>query len=127
MDTFKTIIKNSIPQALETPTSWFSGYNKAEIKDKCQYKYDYFKGTFKDFQDTYAHAGYDDDGDRTIELCWEYEQQGYSPIGVTDGGGQLDWSKDKLKQLKHTILVGQNKEWLDEVKEVNPSIQTIYI
>jgi hypothetical protein len=62
-----------------------------------------------------------------IELCWQAEQKGYSPIGVTDGGGKLSWSKDKLKQLRRTVLVGQNSHWLEKVKRINPSIQTLDI
>ena len=75
----------------------------------------------------YATSGYDDDGDRTIELCWQAEQQGYSPIGVTDGGGQISWSKDKLKQLKRTVLIGHRPSWLETVKRINPNIQILDI
>ena len=72
-----------------------------------------------------ASSGYNDDGDRTIELCYEAEQKGFTPIGVTDGGGSIGWSKDKLKQLRKTILVGQNGYWLSRAKSINPSIQIL--
>lgn len=133
MRTFKEIITKSIPQALKCPCEWFAGYYDYDYTDKklTPYKRDghdgYYKGTFQDFLPIYANSGYDDDGDRTIELCWLAEQKGYSPIGVTDGGGCLSWSKDKLKQLKRTVLVGQNSHWLAKVKEINPNIQTLDI
>ena len=131
MDLFKEIIGKSIPQAMQTTTTWFSGRAPRDIEDKCEWtecrKDDYYKGTFKDFMQVYATSGYSDDGDRTIELCWLAEQQGYTPIGITDGGGQLDWSKDKLKQLKRTVLVGQSEWWLKEAKKINPRIQTLHI
>ena len=131
MDLFKEIIGKSIPQAMQTTTTWFSGRAPRDIEDKCEWtecrKYDYYKGTFKDFMQVYATSGYSDDGDRTIELCWLAEQQGYTPIGITDGGGQLNWSKDKLKQLKRTVLVGQSEWWLKEVKKINPRVQTLHI
>lgn len=111
LETFKQIISKSIPQAMEVPCEWFT--------------HRYGKGKFKDIMKVYATNGFSDDGDRTIDLCWKAEQQGYSPIGVTDGGGQLSWSVDKLKQLKRTILVGQNGYWLRKVKEVNPNVQIL--
>ena len=74
-----------------------------------------------------ANGGYSDDGDRTIEMCLKAEQEGYSPIGVTDGGGQISWSRKMIKQLKRTILVGQNKHWLEAVQKINPKIQIIHI
>ena len=115
MQTFKDIISQSIPQY-------------AKIKaDKYSCGQPYYKGKFKDFMPVYANSGYSDDGDRTIELCWEAEQQGYSPIGVTDGGGQISWSRDKLKQLKRTVLVGDSLEWLEEAKAINPKIQILDI
>lgn len=113
LETFKQIISKSIPQAMEVPCEWFT--------------HKYGKGKFKDIMHVYANSGFSDDGDRVIDLCWKAEQQGYSPIGVTDGGGQLSWSIDKLKQLKRTIIVGQNPYWLKKVKEVNPSVQTLDI
>ena len=133
MDTFKEIISKAIPQAMKTPTTWFSGYayndeGRAVMK-KCNdpegRSDDYYKGTFEDFMKISADSGYSDDGDRTIELCWKAEQLGYSPIGITDGGGQLSWSKDKLKQLKRTVLVGHNGNWLKLAQNVNPKIQII--
>ena len=128
METFKDIISKSIPQAMETPTTWFSGWNSRDVnRDPDGRNADYFKGKFKDFMPVRANSGYNDDGDRTIEMCWKAEQLGYSPIGVTDGGGQLGWSKDKLKQLKRTVLVGPNKYWLDECKKINPKVQTLDI
>ena len=129
MQTFKEIISKSIPQAMDMPCEWFAGYNyDSPIKPyKTEHCDGYYKAKFRDFMPVRASSGYDDDGDRTIELCWQAEQLGYSPIGVTDGGGQLSWSKDKLKQLKRTVLVGQNSYWLDLVKKVNPRIQTLDI
>lgn len=127
MRMFKEIIKNSIPQALSTPTLWFAGAcpNSNKLRDPDGRSEDCFKGTFKDFLDVSAHDGYSDDGDRTIELCWRAEQLGYSPIGVTDGGGQLEWSKDKLKELKSTILVGDSKHWLAKAHSINPNVQIL--
>lgn len=127
MHMFKEIIKNFIPQALSTPTLWFAGVcrNSEKLRDPDGRSEDYFKGTFKDFLDVLANNGYGDDGDRTIELCWRAEQLGYSPIGITDGGGQLEWSKDKLKELKSTILVGYNKCWLDKAHSINPNVQIL--
>lgn len=125
--TFKEIISKSIPQAMETPCEWFAG-DHAKIKPyKTELMDGYYKGKFKDIIPVYATSGYDDDGDRTIELCWQAEQQGYSPIGVTDGGGQISWSKDKLKQLKRTVLIGHRPSWLETVKKINPNIQTLDI
>lgn len=129
MNTFKEIITRSIPQALKCPCEWFAGYDydhKCKVKPyKMEHGDGYYKGKFSDFLPIHASSGYDDDGDRTIELCWQAEQKGYSPIGVTDGGGSLSWSKDKLKQLKRTVLVGQNGYWLNRCKEINPNIQIL--
>ena len=127
METFKDIISKSIPQAMDTPTAWFSGYGAKISKDKSGRSYDYYKGKFKDFMPVRANNGYDDDGDRTIELCYLAEQQGYSPIGITDGGGRISWSKDMIKQLKRTVLVGQNGRWLEQVQKINPRIQILVI
>ena len=127
METFKEIISKSIPQAMETPTVWFSGYGEKIQPTKGERNKDYYKGTFKDFMPVVADSGYSDDGDRTIELCWKAEQEGYSPIGITDGGGQISWSTKKLKQLKRTVLVGQNSDWLKRAKEFNPKIQILDI
>lgn len=127
LDTFKDIMKKSVPQAMDLPCEWFAGaYAKITPYEK-HYDGNYYKGKFKDIIPVMASSGFSDDGDRTIELCWKAEQLGYSPIGVTDGGGQLEWSKDKLKQLKRTVLVGHRKWWLDECKRVNPTIQVIDI
>ena len=133
MDIFKEIISKSIPQAMNCPCEWFAGhqYDIPSGKQIKPYKTEcgdgYYKGKFKNFMAVSASSGYDDDGDRTIELCYEAEQKGFSPIGVTDGGGSLSWSKDKLKKLKRTVLVGQNGYWLKKAKEINPSIQILEI
>lgn len=131
METFKDIISKSIPQALDTPTVWFSGYcyrgSVENCKDPTGRNRDYYKGKFSDFMKVSADSGYNDDGDRTIEMCYKAEQMGYSPIGVTDGGGQLSWSKDMLKQLKRTVLVGQNRYWLEAAQKINPKIQILDI
>lgn len=133
MKTFKEIITKSIPQALKCPCEWFAGHYDYDYTGKklTPYKRDghdgYYKGTFQDFLPIHATNGYDDDGDRVIELCYLAEQKGFSPIGVTDGGGRLSWSKDKLKQLKRTVLVGQNSYWLQRAKEINPNIQIMDI
>lgn len=127
METFKEIISKSIPQAMDVPTAWFSGACERIPRDPEGRSYDYYKGKFKDFMPVYANSGYDDDGDRTIELCLKAEQQGYSPIGVTDGGGQISWSKDMIKQLQRTILVGQREGWLKAVQKINPKIQIIVV
>lgn len=140
---FKDIIGKSIPQALDCPCTWFAGWiystpsggsGKAKM-DKLRVPYngdaydrdDYYEGKFKDFLDVGADGGYGDDGDRTIELCWKAEQKGYSPIGITDGGGKISWSKEKLQQLRRTVFVGHNKEWLKKAQAINPSIQIIYV
>lgn len=133
MQTFKDIISKSIPQAMDVPTTWFSGYptngwsSIEHLRDKDARNSDYYKSKFKDFMQMRASAGYSDDGDRTIEMCLKAEQEGYSPIGVTDGGGQIGWSRDMIKQLKRTVLVGQNEYWLKTVQKINPKIQTICI
>lgn len=134
MDTFKEIIGKAIPQAMKTPTVWFSGYAYREegraVMKRCHDKEgrndDYYKGTFADFIHISADSGYSDDGDRTIEMCFKAEQLGYSPIGVTDGGGRISWSVDMIKQLKRTVLVGHSEEWLKAVQKINPNIQIIY-
>ena len=127
METFKEIISKSIPQAMDVPTAWFSGARAKIPRDPEGRSCDYYKGKFKDFMPVYANSGYDDDGDRTIELCLKAEKQGYSPIGVTDGGGQISWSRDMIKQLQRTILVGQRERWLKAVQEINPKIQIIVV
>lgn len=127
MNVFKEIISKSIPHAMKTPTTWFSGAYEKVPRDPEGRSPDYYKGTFEDFMPVVANSGYSDDGDRTIELCWRAEQAGYTPIGITDGGGRLSWSENKLKELKRTILVGQDPDWLKEVKKINPKIQTLDI
>ena len=127
METFKEIISKSIPQAMDVPTAWFSGARAKIPRDPEGRSCDYYKGKFKDFMPVYANSGYDDDGDRTIELCLKAEKQGYSPIGVTDGGGQISWSRDMIKQLQRTILVGQRESWLKAVQKINPKIQIIVV
>lgn len=134
MDTFKEIIGKAIPQAMKTPTVWFSGYAYRDegraVMRRCVDPEgrddDYYKGTFADFIHISADSGYSDDGDRTIEMCFKAEQLGYSPIGVTDGGGRISWSVDMIKQLKRTVLVGHSERWLKAVQEINPNIQIIY-
>ena len=131
MDMFKEIISKSIPQAMDCPCVWFSGgheYGRDRLtpfRDSTGRNSDYYKAKFKDFMQVYATNGYSDDGDRVIELCYKAEQMGYSPIGVTDGGGQFSWSKDMAKQLKRTVLVGDNKHWLEAVQRINPKVQII--
>lgn len=127
MQTFKEIISKSIPQAMDVPTAWFSGACERIPRDPEGRSYDYYKGKFKDFMPVHATSGYNDDGDRTIELCLKAEKQGYSPIGVTDGGGQISWSRDMIKQLQRTILVGQRESWLKAVQKINPKIQIIVV
>lgn len=134
MDTFKEIIGKAIPQAMKTPTVWFSGWAYGDegraVMKRCHdpegRSSDYYKGTFADFMNISADSGYTDDGDRTIEMCFKAEQLGYSPIGITDGGGCISWSADMLKQLKRTVFVGHSKGWLDAAQKVNPNIQVIY-
>jgi len=134
MDTFKEIIGKAIPQAMKTPTVWFSGWAYKDegraVMRRCidpeGRDSDYYKGTFADFMNISADSGYSDDGDRTIEMCFKAEQLGYSPIGVTDGGGCLSWSVDMLQQLKRTVLVGHSEDWLKAVRKINPNVQIIY-
>jgi len=125
---FKDLITKAIPQALECPCEWFSGYSIKEETKKCKNpagrNYDYYKGKFKDIIPVRASGGYSDDGDRTIELCLAAEQKGFTPIGVTDGGGCI-YEKDVLKKLKRTILVGPNENWLNKAKQINPNIQIL--
>ena len=134
MQTFKDIISKSIPQAMDVPTTWFSGYptngwsSIEHLRDKNgRNSDDYYRSKFKDFMQMRASAGYSDDGDRTIEMCLKAEQEGYSPIGVTDGGGQIGWSRDMIKKLSRTVLVGQNEHWLKTVQKINPKIQIIVV
>ena len=127
MNTFKEIISKSIPQAMNCPCEWFAGENSSIKPYKTEHSDGYFKGKFKDFMRVRAYSGYNDDGDRTIELCYLAEQMGYTPIGVTDGGGCISWSAKTLKKLRRTILVGQNGHWLAKAKEINPNIQILEI
>ena len=137
LETFKEIISKSIPQAMNCKCDWFSGWDAhGRAKPKRYRKVfrgreysDYYKGTFKDIMEVEADNGYGDDGDRTIELCYLAEQAGYTPIGVTDGGGGVyhEETVNMLKQLKKTIFVGQNARWLEAVRKINPGIQTLSI
>lgn len=130
---FKEIISRSIPQAMDCPCEWFAGCCQKIEAYKTVRDQGYFKGTFKDIMPVYADDGFNDDGNRTIDLCLAAEQKGFSPIGVTDGGGNYyhpsDTSRmvEKVKQLRRTILVSQSKSWLDSVLSVNPHIKTINI
>lgn len=123
---FKKIISESIPQAMSIPTEWFSGYGEQIPRNPAGRSHDYYKGTFKDIMPVWANSGYSDDGDRVIELCLAAEKQGYSPIGVTDGGGGV-YEPDVLKQLKRTVLAVPSREhdWIKQVKEINPRIEII--
>ena len=123
---FKKIISESIPHAMTVPCEWFSGGGETVSRNPKGRSYDYYKGTFKDIMPVYASGGYNDDGDRTIELCLKAEEKGFTPIGVTDGGGGI-YEPEILKKLTRTVLVGDNKRWLEKVKEINPRIETICI
>jgi hypothetical protein len=129
MNMFKEIISKSIPQAMECPCEWFSGWDNNEKLNypktyhgkSCR---DYYKGKFKDFIEVDAYGGYGDDGDRVIDLCMLAEEKGFNPIGVTDGGGCIRYP-NTLKKLKRTILVGDDMDWLKDAKKINPAIQII--
>ena len=123
---FKKIINESIPHAMTVPCEWFSGDNEQVPRNPEGRSYDYYKGTFKDIMPVYACGGYSDDGDRTIELCLKAEERGFTPIGVTDGGGGI-YEPEVLKKLTRTVLVGDNESWLRKAKEINPRIETICI
>lgn len=123
---FKKIISESIPHAMTVPTEWFSGGGGATSRNPEGRSYDYYKGTFKDIMPVYATGGYSDDGDRTIALCLKAEEKGFTPIGVTDGGGGI-YEPEVLKKLTRTVLVGDNERWLAKAREINPRIQTICI
>lgn len=131
---FKKIVKEAIPQAMDVPTEWFSGWSSDGSDERTKYDKhyegrtcrDYHKGKFKDIMEVHACSGYNDDGDRVIELCVLAEEKGFSPIGVTDGGGGI-YNPAMLKKLKRTILVGQNGHWLAKAKSINPNIQTLEI
>lgn len=134
---FKDIISKSVPQAMNCPCEWFSGWEREDTVEHCRYNKhyhkrtvgDYYKGKFKDIMPIYASGGYSDDGDRTIDLCFLAEQKGYTPIGVTDGGGGVyhDSTKEQIKALRRTVIVTQSKSWIEEIKAINPSVQTIYV
>ena len=132
--TFKKIVKEAIPQAMDVPTEWFSGWAEDGEDEPTRYDKhydgmtcrDYHKGKFRDILPVYASSGYGDDGDRVIELCALAEEKGYSPIGVTDGGGGI-YFPDTLKKLKRTILVSKTAGWLEKAKSINPNIQTLEI
>lgn len=123
---FKKIISESIPHAMSVPTEWFSGGGQTISRNPEGRNYDYYKGTFEDIMPVRASCGYGDDGDRTIELCLKAEEKGFTPIGVTDGGGAI-YKPDVLKKLTRTVLVGDNERWLAKAKEINPRIETICI
>lgn len=131
---FKKIVREAIPQAMDVPTEWFSGWSSDGSDERTKYDKhyegrtcrDYHKGKFKDIMEVHACSGYNDDGDRVIELCVLAEEKGFSPIGVTDGGGGI-YNPAMLKKLKRTILVGQNGHWLAKAKSINPNIQTLEI
>lgn len=123
---FKKIISESIPHAMSVPTEWFSGYGEKIPHNPEGRSDDYYKGTFKDIMPVRASSGYNDDGDRTIELCLKAEEKGFTPIGVTDGGGGI-YEPEVLKKLTRTVLVGDNENWLRKAKEINPRIETICI
>ena len=132
--TFKKIVKEAIPQVMDIPTEWFSGWTRDGEDKATRYNKhydgrtfgDYHKGKFRDILPVYASSGYSDDGDRVIELCALAEEKGYSPIGVTDGGGGI-YNPAVLKKLKRTILVSKTDWWLDKAKQINPNIQTLEI
>lgn len=125
---FKKIISESIPQAMGVPTEWFSGWGEKIAPNPEGRNSDYYKGVFKDIMPVQASSGYSDDGDRVIALCQKAEEKGFSPIGVTDGGGGV-YEPDILKKLTRTVLVVPSHEsgWIRKVKEINPRIQIIEV
>ena len=126
---FKEIIQGAIPQAMTCPTSWFAG-GCAEIEpyDKSDVQGYYYEGTFKDIIPVYATRGYGDDGDRVLELAYQYEQKGYAVIGVTDGGGGIyEKGRDVIKKLKRTTIVTQSSYYEQRLKENNHNIEVIYV
>lgn len=133
MNMFKDLIKEAIPQALKCPCEWHSGWPTRSYISKLSYKREYhghrsnyyFKGKFEDFMYVEASGGTGEDGDRVIELCVEAEEKGYNPVAVTDGGGDC-YYPETLKKLKRTVIVGNEKWYLNKIKKINPAIQTIY-
>ena len=125
---FKKIISESIPHAMTVPTEWFSGDGETVPRNPEGRNYDYYKGTFKDIMPVYATGGYSDDGDRTIELCLKAEEKGFTPIGVTDGGGGI-YEPEVLKKLTRTVLVvpSHESDWIKLVKSINPRVQIIEV
>lgn len=125
---FKKIISESIPHAMTVPTEWFSGGGQTISHNPEGRNYDYYKGTFKDIMSVYASSGYGDDGDRTIELCLKAEEKGFTPIGVTDGGGGIH-EPEVLKKLTRTVLVvpSHKDNWIKLVKSINPRVQIIEV
>lgn len=121
---FKEIISKAIPQAMKVPCEWFSGCGERIAPNPAGKSYDYYKGTFKDIMPVHASSGYNDDGDRVLLLCEQAERKGFTPIGVTDGGGGID-RPDILKKLTRTVLVGSNKAWLEKAKQINPRVQIL--
>lgn len=119
---FKEIISKAIPQAMSVPTEWFSGGGERIRRNPDGRGWDYYKGTFQDIMPVYASGGYNDDGDRVIELCLKAEEKGFSPIGVTDGGGRIDYPMN-IEKLRRTVLIGGNKAWLERVQKINPRVQ----
>jgi hypothetical protein len=113
---FKEIITRSIPQAMNCPCDWFTD----------EYKH----GTYRDMLDIYAESGFNDDGDRVLELCYKAEQQGYTPVGVTDGGGGVYGTRisyEEIKSLKRTVIVTNSSWWADRLRDINKNIQIINI
>ena len=127
---FKKIISESIPHAMTVPTEWFSGGGGTVSRNPEGRSYDYYKGTFKDIMPVYATGGYSDDGDRTIALCLKAEEKGFTPIGVTDGGGGI-YEPEVLKKLTRTVLVvpshRHKNDWIKLVKSINPRVQIIEV
>lgn len=127
---FKKIISESIPHAMTVPCEWFSGDGETVSRNPEGRSYDYYKGTFKDIMPVYATGGYSDDGDRTIELCLKAEEKGFTPIGVTDGGGGI-YEPEVLKKLTRTVLVvpshRHKNDWIKLVKSINPRVQIIEV
>lgn len=124
LDIFKEIITKAVPQAMSVPTEWFSG-TTPKIKE---YQYDYYKGTFRDIIPVQASSGYGNDGDRTVTLCYQAEQKGFSPLCITDGGGGLDEdSIAMVKKLRSTIVVTHSQNFTALIHKTNPRLEVIYV